>query len=55
VAWLMTAYGDRMLFVHNALVHFTITAYAAWRIYREGPIPHGNKRSVDTGDERPVG
>jgi len=36
-------------------VHFAITAFALWRIYREGPIPHGNKRSVDTGDERPVG
>jgi len=55
VAWLMTTYGDRALFVHNALVHIAITAFAIWRIYREGPIPHGNKRSVDTGDERPVG
>ena len=55
VAWLMTALGDRMLFVHNALVHFTIIAYALWRITREGPIPHGNKSQVDTGEERLVG
>ncbi len=55
VAWLMTTYGDRALFIHNALVHIGITAFALWRIYREGPIPHGNKRSVDAGDERPVG
>jgi MFS family permease len=55
VAWLMTSFGDRMLFIHNALVHSAITAYALWRIHREGPIPHGNKRPVEAADERLVG
>jgi MFS family permease len=47
VAWLMTTYGDRALFVHNALVHLAVTAFAGWRIYREGPEGNLSKMTIE--------
>jgi MFS family permease len=47
VAWLMTLYSDRSLFVFNAAIHALLVAFVVWRIYTEGPEGKMPKMTIE--------
>ena len=47
VAWLMTLYSDRSMFVFNALIHAVLVAFVVWRIYTEGPEGKMPKMTIE--------
>ena len=47
VASLMTHYGDRVLFAHNALAHLAMIAFVVWGMWREGPAENHVKMTIE--------
>lgn len=47
VASLMTHYGDRILFAHNAVIHLMMIGFVAWGVWREGPAENHVKMTVE--------
>ena len=47
VASLMTRYGDRILFAHNAIIHLLMIGFVAWGVWREGPAENHVKMTVE--------